>query len=130
MLASVSISLHWRPTSSPRSAQPMGPGACRGVLCPSARRTGRLPGARRPGWARTLYLIFRGSSLHFIRVSEKKGIGILTRQYQAIAKKNGSRADYQITDTMPFPPNNVQMKPMLVVETSGVMRAAKLLELQ
>lgn len=53
-------------------------------------------------------------------MSEKRGVGILTRQYQAVAKKNGTCAEYQITDTMPLPPANVQIKPNLVVEQSGV----------
>jgi len=52
-------------------------------------------------------------------VSEKKGIGILTRQYRAVAQKNGSCADYQITDTMPVPPVNVQMRLTLVVDPSA-----------
>jgi hypothetical protein len=36
--------------------------------------------------------------------------GVITLKYEAVAKKNGSCAEYEITDTMPFPPNYVQLK--------------------
>jgi hypothetical protein len=62
----------------------------------------------------------RGWSLHFKRVTEKRTIGILTRQYRAVARKNGLCAQYQITDTIPLPPVHVQIKPNLVIEPSGV----------
>ncbi len=62
----------------------------------------------------------RGWSLKFKRLSEDRGVGILTRRYQAVAKKNGSCAEYQIIDTRPFPPVNPQIKPNLTVEPSGV----------
>jgi len=71
-------------------------------------------------WERRRIKEIRGWSLHFKRVSEQRDVGILTRQYRAVAKKNGSCAEYQITDTMPLPPANVQMKPILVVKPSGV----------
>lgn len=76
-----------------------------------------IPGVR---WERWRINEIRGWSLHFKRVDEKRGVGILTRQYRAVAKKNGSCAEYQITDTMPLPPGNVQIKPSLVVEPNGV----------
>src|SRR5258708_3469911 len=47
-------------------------------------------------WERWRIKGIRGWSLRFKRVSEKRGVGILTLQYQAIAKKNGSCAEYQI----------------------------------
>jgi len=62
----------------------------------------------------------RGWKLHRKRLSENRNPGIMTVKYKAVAKKNGSCAEYQITDTMPFPPDNVQLKPILVVEASGV----------
>ena len=77
-----------------------------------------IPGVR---WERWRIKEIRGWSLHFKHVSEKRGVGILTRRYRAVAKKNGSCAEYQITDTIPFPePVNVQIKPILVVEPGGV----------
>jgi len=36
------------------------------------------------------------------------------------AKRNGSCSEYQITDTMPLPPVNVQIRPILVVDPDGV----------
>jgi hypothetical protein len=71
-------------------------------------------------WERRRIKEIRGWSLHFKRVSEQRDVGILTRRYRALAKKNGSSAEYQITETMPLPPANVQMKPILVVEPSDV----------
>jgi hypothetical protein len=49
-------------------------------------------------------------------VSEKKGIGILTWQNRAVAKKNGSCADYQIKDKMPVPPVYEQTRPTLFID--------------
>ena len=72
------------------------------------------------GWEKWRIKEIRGWSLHFKRVSEKRGLGILTRQYRAVAKRNGTCAEYQITDTMLLTPGNVQIKPILVVEPSGV----------
>lgn len=77
-----------------------------------------IPGVRRERWR---IKEIRGWSLHLKRVSEKRGVGILTRRYRAVAKKNGSCAAYRITDTIPFPePVNVQIKPILVVEPGDV----------
>jgi hypothetical protein len=76
-----------------------------------------IPGVR---WERWRIKEIRGWSLHFKRVHERRGIGLLTYQYRAVAKRNGWCAEYRITDTMPFPPMNVQIKPTLVVEPSGV----------
>ena len=72
------------------------------------------------GWEKWRIKEIRGWSLHFKRVSEKRGACILTRQYRAVAQKPGYCAEYQITDTMPLQPNNVQIKPILVVKPSGV----------
>jgi hypothetical protein len=79
-----------------------------GIFIPSVR------------WERWRVKEIRGWSLHFRRVREKRSVGILTRQYQVIAKSGGSCAEYQITDTMPMGPGNVQIKPILVVEPGGV----------
>ena len=68
------------------------------------------------GWEKWRIKETRGWSLHFKRVREKRGAGILTRQYRAVAQKKGSCVVYQITDTIPLQPNNVQTKPILVVE--------------
>jgi hypothetical protein len=76
-----------------------------------------IPGTR---WERWRIREIRGWALRFRRVSEKRGLGILTRQYRVIAKKNGSCAEYRVTDTIPLPPNNPQIKPTLVVEPVGV----------
>jgi hypothetical protein len=51
--------------------------------------------------------------LHFKRIRRQH-----TVKYQAVGKKNGSCADYQTTKTMPS--NNVQLKPILVVDPNGV----------
>ena len=53
--------------------------------------------------------------------ARRGGLGLQTRQYRAVAQKKGSCVVTQITDTMPLQPNNVQIKPILVVEPSGVM---------
>jgi len=62
----------------------------------------------------------RGWKLHFKRISQKQSPGVMTLKYEAVAKKNGSCAAYEITDTMPFPPANPQMKPILLVDPNGV----------
>jgi hypothetical protein len=62
----------------------------------------------------------RGWKLHFKRISEKRLPGVITLKYEAIAKKNSSCADYEITDTMPLTPANPQVKPILVVDSNGV----------
>lgn len=76
-----------------------------------------IPGVR---WERWRIKQIRGWKLHFKRISEERSPGVLTLKYEAIAKKNGSCADYQITDTMTFPPPNPQMPPILVVDSNGV----------
>lgn len=76
-----------------------------------------IPGIRWETWS---IRQIRGWSLKFKRVSERRGAGVLIRRYRAIAKKSGQCAEYQITDTMVFPPINVQMKPSLTVEPGGV----------
>lgn len=58
--------------------------------------------------------------MKFRRLSEDRGVGILTRRYQAVAKKNSTCAEYHIIDRGPFPPVNPQSKPSLVVEPSRV----------
>ena len=60
-------------------------------------------------------------SLKFKRLSETRFPGIITLKYQALAQNNGMCVECHITDTMPSPPNNVQVKPILVIEPSGVM---------
>jgi hypothetical protein len=60
----------------------------------------------------------RGWKLHFKRISEKRFPGVITLEYEAVAKKNSSCADYEITDTMPLTPANPQMKPILVVDSN------------
>jgi hypothetical protein len=76
-----------------------------------------IPGLR---WERWRIKETRGWKLHFKRLGEKRSPGVTTFEYQAIAQKNGSCADYQITDTMPAPPPNPQMKRIVVVEPSSV----------
>ena len=76
-----------------------------------------IPGVR---WERWRIKEVRGWKLHFKRVSEKRSPGVITLKYEAVAKKNGSCAEYEITDTMTFPPPNPQMPPILVVEPNGV----------
>ncbi len=49
-----------------------------------------------------------------------KNLGVVIKEYRAVAKKGGVCAEYEITDTFPSPPNNVHIKPRLVVEPSGV----------
>ncbi len=75
-----------------------------------------IPGVR---WERWRIKEIRGWALRFKRTGEKRDPGILTREYQVLAKKNGSCAEYHITDTMPLVPN-LQIKPVLVVEPAGV----------
>jgi hypothetical protein len=76
-----------------------------------------IPGVR---WELWRIKEIRGWSLHFKRVSESRGVGILTREYQAVARKNGSCAEYQVTDTVIFPPSNIQMPPMPIVDPAAV----------
>jgi hypothetical protein len=70
-------------------------------------------------WERWRIKEIRGWSLHFRRTGEKRLVGMLTRQYQGVAKKNGSCAEYQITDTMPLTVN-VRIKPSVSVDSGGV----------
>jgi hypothetical protein len=76
-----------------------------------------IPGVQ---WERWRIKEIRGWKLHFKRISQKQSPGIIAVKYQAVAKKSGSCADYGITDTMPLPPANPQMKRILVVEPSGL----------
>jgi hypothetical protein len=76
-----------------------------------------FPGVR---WEHRRINEIRGWSLHFKRVSEKRGLALITYEYRVVARKNGSCAGYRITDTMAHPPYNVQVKPSLVVEPRGV----------
>ena len=62
----------------------------------------------------------RGWSLHFKRVSQERYVGVWRDKYQVLAQKDSLCAHYQITDTKPVPPPNVQIKPMLIVEADGV----------
>ena len=76
-----------------------------------------IPGTRWEVWR---IRQIRGWSLHFKRVSESRGAGILTRNYRALARKSGSCAGYRVTDTLPLPSGNVQIRPMPVVEPNSV----------
>jgi hypothetical protein len=76
-----------------------------------------FPGVRWETWRINK---IRGWTLHFKRLSESRFPGVLTLQYQAIAKKSGLCAEYQITDTKDAPRSG-QIKPILVVEPNGVM---------
>lgn len=76
-----------------------------------------IPGLR---WERWRIKEIRGWRLHFKRIGRKQSPGVMTVKYGAFAKKNGSCAEYQITHTIPFPPANPQMKPILVVDPDGV----------
>ena len=62
----------------------------------------------------------RGWKLHFKRSGQRRTPGVITLKYNAVAKKNESCAEYAITDTMPSPPSNPQIKPILVVDLLGV----------
>ena len=48
----------------------------------------------------------RGWTLKFSHTGDEKYIEVLITKYRAIAKRNGSCAEYQITDTMIVPPTN------------------------
>jgi hypothetical protein len=75
-----------------------------------------IPGLR---WETWRINEVRGWSLHFKHKADERLIGVVIAKYRAVAKKSGVCAEYDITDTFPFPPNNVQIKPILVVEPSG-----------
>ena len=70
-------------------------------------------------WERWRIREVRGWSLRFKRVRESRNVGVLTLEYRVLAKKSGSCAEYQVTDTMPIP-GNVQIQPILVVDPGGV----------
>lgn len=76
-----------------------------------------IPGVQ---WERWRIKEIRGWKLHFKRISEERSPGVITLKYVAVAKKNGLCADYQITNTMTFPPPNPQMPPILVIDRNGV----------
>lgn len=78
------------------------------------------PTIPRVQWERWRIKEIRGWKLHFKRISEKRSPGVVTLKYEAVARKNGSCADYQITDTMALPPPNPQMRPIFVVDPNGV----------
>jgi hypothetical protein len=71
-------------------------------------------------WERWRIKEIREWKLHFKRISEKRSPGVVTLKYEVVAKKNGSCAEYEITDTMTSPPPNPQMPPILVVDPNGV----------
>jgi hypothetical protein len=70
-------------------------------------------------WERWRIRDVRGWSLRFKRVKESRNIGVLTLEYTVLAKKAGSCAEYQVTDTVPIP-GNVQIQPVLVVDPGAV----------
>jgi hypothetical protein len=76
-----------------------------------------IPGLR---WDRWRIKEVRGWKLHFKRISQKQSPGVMILMYEATAKRNGSCAEYRITDTTTFPPSNPQMSPILVVDPNGV----------
>lgn len=74
-----------------------------------------IPGVQ---WERWRIKEIRGWKLHFKRISQKQSPGVITLMYEVVAKKNGSCAEYEITDTMQL--SNPQIKPILVVDPNGV----------
>ena len=64
----------------------------------------------------------RGWKLHFKQLSRQQSAGVRTLRYEVVAKRNGSCADYEITDTIPpVPPPNPQVPlPIVVVDPKGV----------
>lgn len=78
-----------------------------GIFIPSVR------------WERWRIREIRGWTLRFKRVKELRNVGVLTLEYRVLAKKAGSCAEYQVTDTMPIP-GNAQIQPILVVDAGGV----------
>ena len=75
-----------------------------------------IPGVR---WERWRIRDVRGWSLHFKRLKESRHVGVLTLEYRVLAKKAGSCAEYQVTDTLPIP-GNVQIQPISVVDPGTV----------
>jgi len=76
-----------------------------------------IPGWR---WERWRVKKIRGWSLRFKRVLEKRNLGLLTYQYQVVARSGGSCARYLVTDTIPMGPGNAQMQRIVVVEPGDV----------
>lgn len=70
-------------------------------------------------WERWRIREVRRWSLRFKRVKENRNVGVLTLDYQVVARKAGSCAEYHVTDTMPIP-GNVQIQSVLVVDRGGV----------
>lgn len=79
-----------------------------------------IPGVR---WERWRIREIRGWSLRFKRVKESRSVGVFTVEYQVVAKKAGSCAEYQVTDTTRIP-GNVQIQPILVVDP-GVIHTCR-----
>jgi hypothetical protein len=76
-----------------------------------------VPGLR---WETWRIKEVRGWSLRFKRIADERLVGVVIKKYQVVAKMSGVCAEYEITDTFAFPPNSVQIKPILVVEPSGI----------
>ncbi|MGE5647556.1 MAG: hypothetical protein ACM336_17400 [Acidobacteriota bacterium] len=77
-----------------------------------------IPGLRSESWR---IKEIRGWKLRFKRLSQERPPGVIIVKYKATAQKNDSCAEYHITDTIPVPPANPQIEPMLVVDPGGVM---------
>jgi hypothetical protein len=75
-----------------------------------------IPGRR---WERWRIKQVRGWSLHFKRLSEERYVGVIIAKYREVAKKRSACLKYEITETIMFPPQNVQFPPTLVVEPLG-----------
>ena len=72
-------------------------------------------------WPKERIKEIRGWSLSFKRINQERSPGVITVNYNAVAKKNDLCAEYHITDTMvPGTTPNIQIKPILVVEPSAV----------
>ncbi len=78
-----------------------------------------FPGLR---WERRRINKVRGWSLKFERLSQDRTISAMILRYRAVAKRNNTCAEYRITDRIPLPPPNpqIKLKPSLTVESSGV----------
>jgi hypothetical protein len=75
-----------------------------------------IPGRR---WERWRIKQVGGLSLHFKRISEERYVGVIIAKYREVAKKRSACLEYEITETIMFPPQNVQFPPTLVVEPLG-----------
>jgi len=51
-------------------------------------------------WERWRIKEIRGWKLHFKRIGEKRSPGVITHKYEAVARKNGWCADYEIADRL------------------------------